>query len=471
MNTGKDRTGQEQRLAVDRMNGMADPAVIEEITGHLGRTQNGAVKATVKNYLTVLREDPLLKDSISFNILLQRTEISRPLWWNAGPEPMTDAAENFLFLYFEQFYGMGNDRTMRKAIDVEAHDKQYHPILEYLEGLSWDGIPRIRFALKKYLGADDSDLVYECLKHFMMGAILRVYDPGIKFDEMLCLIGSQGAGKSTFFRFLSLKDEWFSDDIRKLNDKDVYGKLRGHWIIEMSEMVATLNAKSLEEIKSFLSRQKDVYRTPYARYDEDRPRQCVFAGTTNTVQFLPFDRTGARRFLPIEVGLHQPEKHILDDEEEAREYFDQMWAEAFWMFKESESRTQLLKIPKEIGAEIEANRRTFMQEDTRAGQVQAWLDDYEGDYVCSIQIWKEVFAGAYDDAPKKYETNEICSIMETSIAGWKRHGMHRFTKEGYGMQRSWIRLYSGKGAECVNEAGTDSFRKITDEEAEEVPFE
>lgn len=112
-----------------------------------------------------------------------------------------------------------------------------------------------------------------------------------------------------------------------------------------------------------------------------------------------------------------------------------------------------------------------MQEDTRAGQVQAWLDDYEGDYVCSIQIWKEVFASAYDDTPKKYETNEICSIMETSIIGWKRHGMHRFTKEGYGTQRSWIRIGVSKAADGVNEVGTDGFKTLTEEEERAVPFE
>ena len=74
---------------------------------------------------------------------------------------------------------------------------------------------------------------------------------------MLCLVGGQGAGKSTFFRLLAVKDEWFSDDLRKLDDDNVYRKLQGHWIIEMSEMIATANAKSIEEIKSFLSRQKE----------------------------------------------------------------------------------------------------------------------------------------------------------------------------------------------------------------------
>ena len=58
--------------------------------------------------------------------------------------------------------------------------------------------------------------------------------------------------------------------------------------------------------------------------------------------------------------------------------------------------------------------------------------------VCSVQIWKEVF-DHFDREPKKFETNEICSIMDTQIAGWQRAGVHRFSKEGYGRQRSWIR--------------------------------
>ena len=65
---------------------------------------------------------------------------------------------------------------------------------------------------------------------------------------MLCLTGGQGAGKSTFFQFLAIKDEWFSDDLKKMDDENVFRKIQGHWIIEMSEMIATANAKSIEEI-------------------------------------------------------------------------------------------------------------------------------------------------------------------------------------------------------------------------------
>ena len=109
----------------------------------------------------------------------------------------------------------------------------------------------------------------------MMGAIKRVFEPGCKFENMLCLVGGQGAGKSTFFRFMAIRDEWFSDDLRNLDDENVYRKLQGHWIIEMSEMMATANAKSIEGIKSFLSRQKETYKVPYETHPADRLRQCV----------------------------------------------------------------------------------------------------------------------------------------------------------------------------------------------------
>ena len=147
------------------------------------------------------------------------------------------------------------------------------------------------------------------------------------FDYIICVVGDQGAGKSTFFRLLAVEDEWFTDDLKDLESNRVYEKLQGHWIIELSEMLATNNAKSNEAIKSFLSRQKEIYRTPYERYPKDRPRQCVFAGTTNKISFLPSDRTGNRRFLSILCREGEAEVFILDNEAESREHIRQMWAE------------------------------------------------------------------------------------------------------------------------------------------------
>ena len=101
----------------------------------------------------------------------------------------------------------------------------------------------------------------------------------------------------------------------------------------MSEMMATANAKSIEEIKSFLSRQKEVYKIPYETHPADRPRQCVFGGTSNALDFLPLDRSGNRRFIPVMVYPEQAEVHILEDEAASRAYIEQMWAEAMEIYR------------------------------------------------------------------------------------------------------------------------------------------
>lgn len=119
----------------------------------------------------------------------------------------------------------------------------------------------------------------------MMGTISRVSCPGIKFESMLCLVGGQGAGKSTFLRFLAMKDDWFTDDLKKMDDDNVYRKIQAHLILEFPEMVAILNAKNVEDTKSFMSRQKDTYKTPYDRHPKDHKRQCVFAGSSNSLDF------------------------------------------------------------------------------------------------------------------------------------------------------------------------------------------
>lgn len=254
----------------------------------------------------------------------------------------------------------------------------------------------------------------------------------------------------------------FSDDLKHLNDEKVYGKLRGHWIMEMSEMIAAVSAKSNEEIKSFLVRQKDTFRIPYQQYEEDRLRQCVFAGTTNTKQFLPFDRSGARRFLPIMIHAEKAEKYILDDEAEARAYFDQLWAEAMYLYRTAENPAALMKFSKEMESQISLYREQFMQEDTLAGTIQGCLDDYREDYVCIKMIWKEALDHQYGE-PKRYESNEIAEIMDTKIVGWKRISSHRF--RNYGTQKGWTRC-----VDDVNQNAEDGFRELTESEQQMLPF-
>ena len=226
----------------------------------LESTEKGGVRNSIRNCLTVFQNDPLLSGAIAKNLLTERTDIIKPIGYHRTGTAITDTDMNYLLLYLEETYGLTSEKKIAAAIGIVANENGYHPIRDYLNGLSWDGTERIRTCLHHFLGADSGQYTYEALRLFLLGAIHRAFHPGCKFEVMLCLVGGQGAGKSTFFRLLAVKDEWFSDDLRKLDDDNVYRKLQGHWIIEMSEMIATANAKSIEEIKSFLSRQKEIGR-------------------------------------------------------------------------------------------------------------------------------------------------------------------------------------------------------------------
>ena len=252
-----------------------------------------------------------MKGAIRKNLLTERIDIVKPLGWYRDSPTLTDVDVKYLLLYFEENYGLTVEKKIIDAVAVIANENRYHPVCDFLNALQWDGTERIRFCLHRFLGSDTDDYTYEALKLFLLGAISRAFKPGCKFEVMLCLVGGQGAGKSSFFRLLAVNDDWFSDDLKKLDDENVYRKMQGHWIIEMSEMIATANAKSIEEIKSFLSRQKETYKIPYETHPADRKRQCVFGGSSNTLDFLPLDRTGNRRFVPVMVYPERAEVHIL----------------------------------------------------------------------------------------------------------------------------------------------------------------
>ena len=377
---------------------------------------------------------------------------------------LTDMDMNYLLLYLEENYGLTSEKKVQSAIKIVANENRYHPVRDYLNSLQWDGTERIRYALHHFLGADTDEYTYEALKLFLMGAIRRVFRPGSKFEVMLCLVGGQGAGKSTFFRLLAGRDEWFSDDLKKLDDENVYRKLQGHWIIEMSEMIATANAKSIEEIKSFLSRQKETYKVPYETHPADRLRQCVFGGTTNRQDFLPRDRTGNRRFLPVTVYPERAEVHILDDEAAARAYIEQMWAEAMTVYRSGKYK---LSFSIEMNRYLNAHQQDFMQEDTQAGMIYAYLEDYTGDRVCSKQLYEEALGNL--NSPADWETRAICEIMNTGIAGGIIQGW-----AAYKSPKRYKKYGSQKGWERVNQAPPegDGFQEITEEEARqmELPF-
>jgi predicted P-loop ATPase len=424
------------------MNAMQPPQSVEEVKATLETTEKGGVRQSIRNCLTVFQRDPVLAGAIAYNILTDRKDIIKPIGFHRESTALTDTDMKYLLLYLEETYGLTSEKKIETAIGIVANENKYHPIRDFLNSLAWDGTERIRFCLRHFLGADVDDYTYEALKLF---------------------IGGQGAGKSTFFRLLAVRDEWFSDDLRKLDDDNVYRKLQGHWIIEMSEMMATANAKSIEEIKSFLSRQKEVYKIPYETHPADRPRQCVFGGTSNALDFLPLDRSGNRRFIPVMVYPEQAEVHILEDEAASRAYISQMWAEAMEIYRSGMFK---LSFSPAMQRYLKEHQRDFMPEDTKAGMIQAYLDKYTGETVCSKQLYKEALNHTFDE-PKQWEIREINEIMNQCITGWNYFSNPRMFAE-YGRQKGWEREIPATDTDNPPEKSMDGFVEVT--EQMELPF-
>jgi len=422
-------------ISQDKLDALAASLMpIEMLKEKLIHNEKGCVTQVIENCETVVREDALLNGAVRLNRMTGRLEIQKDMGWSRAGPAVNDNDMNNILSYMARNYDLRADKLCWRAVTTAAYENGFHPIRDYLEGLEWDGQERIHRALRHFLGAPEDELTHQCMKMFMIGALRRIYEPGCKFEYVLTLVGGQGIGKSTFFRFLAIQDKWFTDDLVGFKSSRIFEKISGHWIIEMSEMLAIMNAKGADEVKSFLSRQSDVYRDPYAVFPDDRPRQCVFGATTNRAKCLPFDRTGNRRFLPVLVDEAQAEVHILENEAESRAYIEQMWAEAMVLYQ---SGNYALKFPKDIEKQLNALRREFMAEDTNAGMIQMYLDGYEGDYVCVAQIYQEALHNPFTD-PSRRDSIEITDIMRHSIEGWQPGPVHRFEK--YSRQRSWVRV-------------------------------
>lgn len=362
---------------------------------------------------------------------------AKHLPWSPTPVDRAwgNSDEAYLRRWFWEEYGIKSKDDLANAITMVEHQKSINPIREFLDGLEWDGIPRIDTALADFLGAEKTEYTATVMRLFMFGAIARIYTPGVKFDFCMILAGPQGVGKSTFFARLAVKSDWFDDSMKTLNadNAKIAEQLSGRWILELGELAAIKRAGDIESVKQFISAQFDVYRTPYDKYPQQRPRRCVFGGTTNSLSFL-VDKSGGRRFPVVTVGVSKPTLSLFTDD--CEEYIKQMWAEAIYDYKAGRG---FLDLPNKMKIEAELQRAEYQEEDTRVGLIQEWLDTTREERVCVLMLWEKALEEF--GKPSRRMSNEIHEIMRRQIKGWIVHpnenGKARCGK--YGKQVCYVR--------------------------------
>ncbi|MGI6349900.1 MAG: VapE domain-containing protein [Eubacteriales bacterium] len=400
----------------------------------------GAPAKTVDNVLLILENDPLLKGKLAFDEFANRGLALGALPWDDRTErrEWTDVDDAGLRHYIEHTQGItGRDRVYDGAT-LAAHRRKINDVRDYLMSVEWDGQKRLETLFIDYLGAEDNVYSRAVAKKSFTAAVARVMEPGCKYDYMPIICGPQGIGKSTLLRLMGKR--WYSDSLTTFEGKEASELIQGTWINELGELNG-LTKSETNAVKQFLSRAEDIYREPYGRRTRNYPRRCVFFGTTNDSEFLR-DKTGNRRFWPLDVGLQAPTKNIFTQLEDE---VDQLWAEAvcYWQLGE---RLYLTDEAEKISRdEQESHRESSAKEgiiwefierpvpvdwDKRDLQARRlyWNGEFgressvemiKRDKVCAAEIWAECFMSD-TKYMKRVDTLEINGILD-NLKGWKKH--------------------------------------------------
>lgn len=421
------------------------------------KQNTNVLKSTINNYLVVLNNDPLLKDKFAYNGFAECREVFGGLPWDPEEKRRrwTDADNNGLYWYIESAYKQAGRSNVDSALSLFMAQNTFNEVQDYINGLEWDGVPRLDTLFIDYLGAEDTPYTRTVTRKMFVAGIARAMIPGIKFDTMLILVGPQGLGKSTLLA--KMAHGWFNDSICSFEGKEAAELLQGIWLVEISELDAFRKSET-SRIKQFLSLRSDIYRAAYARNAEERKRRCIFFGTTNTDEFLR-DPTGERRFWPVDTSVTEPKYNVFTDLTD--DVISQVWAEARakWAcgeslyldseteaaarekqlaHKETSAKEGVIKefIEKKVPADWASweidKRTTFWSGGVQMGGVQL----VERDRICAAEIWVECL---HSDLKymKQSDVREINSILK-NMKGW-RSGSKSMRVGPYGFQRGFYR--------------------------------
>ena len=432
----------------------------DEWKAELEYAKSGSLLCSMRNIILILENDPGLKGRIARDVFGEYDAVRGGLPWDKDAFQWRDRDDSNLRAWMEMNYGITGKDKIKDAVNVVTTKYRFDPVREYLEGLSWDGVPRLERLVIDYLGAEDSELNRAMTRMQFTAAVKRVFQPGCKHDYCLILAGPEGCGKSTLLN--KMGGRWFNDSIITLEGKDGRIQLSGSWIVELGEL-DSMRRSETTSIKTFLSCESDNYRAPYESRPSWHPRRCVFFGTTNEEAFLKGD-TGNRRFwvMAVDPALRKY-RDWYDALDRDR---DQLWAEAVEYFRRDEN-TRLddemealakkrqeeynddsddpmvplllhfldMKLPADWDTRSIADRRRYINDPDEldaAGVVQR-------DRVCVMEFVQEQLGKNAADKDVKYLARRVKKLIRQQ-PDWEEIGLSKHAGRWYGAQRSFKRI-------------------------------
>jgi len=298
-------------------------------TKELIYNSRGGLKPEPHNLSLIIKNDSRWQDVVKYNEFTGEVEkVNRPPYKNGELGPWTDFDDVDTMLWLNKHYRCYfKEHLVNKTITSLAREQKFHPLRDYLNSLTWDGVSRLGDFCSDFLGAEKTNYTQMVGKIMFLSAVARAFQPGCKVDYISILEGGQGIGKSTVIRNLLPDPNYFSDTLFHIGSKDAYLAMRGKWVIEMAEL-DSMNKADAERAKAFFTSAVDNYREPYSKKTSLTPRQCIFIGTVNKDTYLK-DETGNRRYLPIQCNAIDIQGVI--------EIRDQLWAEAVHRYHQGET--------------------------------------------------------------------------------------------------------------------------------------
>lgn len=306
---------------------------------HLDQGEKG-VKRNLTNLMVHLRYLPSLGGNIRFN-----EQTNWPEWKGRKLEEH-DLID--IRLLIEKAGFQPPEKDVRPAVLRMAYENSYNPIIDYLDGLVWDEVPRLATWMQEMLGAPDEEFTKLVGPKALIAAVARVMRPGCQVDTMVVLEGAQGLRKSSAIQVLFSPQYAFEKTACFKDHRRLAIDMMGAWCVELAEFVS-VHKSDTGDVKALITMRADRVQLPYGKSLSDLPRRIVFWGTINPgASGYLTDGTGNRRYWPISVS-----KVDIDLIAASR---DQLWAEATHRYRQGERwwfEGAEIRIAEEIQAERE----------------------------------------------------------------------------------------------------------------------
>ena len=352
--------------------------------------ENGKVIQTLENLEKII----LSLVPIAYNELTDVIEITDK---TGKIKPLEKRDKELLRMDIEKQFKFKAKLVDLDTAIVSASDKfRYHPIKNKIVTKTWDGKPRAESFFIDVLGVEDNQYNRECTRKWLLASLTRLFDNGIKFDEMIILQGGQGIGKSTTLQRLSLG--YYTDITEKISDEVTFKVLRT-WLVELSELSTMVKTDS-DTFKAWLSATKDTVRKRYATDPTDHPRTFAVLGTTNNKEILK-DRTGNRRYWLMYCEKDRIKHSIWSLD---YEYILQLWSEVYQWYLSKES----LLISEETKQYMENLSSAELEYDPLEEKIVNILDMYVP------KNWKEVINNPQKRHNYRFYVNEYITFGNTN---------------------------------------------------------